>query len=144
VDDLFSTSLKEDPAAKQRAIAAVILGLIGGTSAIQPLIAALGDPNQNVRWCAALALAEMGSPARESLTAALESPNKRIRRHAKYVLKSLDEPGTKSHLLMRVLYSGPGSIYFQTLAVAMAMAISIWRAMTARSEEEEGGGGGGH
>jgi len=52
------------------------LGKIGDPRAVEPLLAALGDEKSDVRWAAAKALGQIGTPAGELLLAALrESQN---------------------------------------------------------------------
>lgn len=54
--------LLHDEKSENRAAAAAALGKIGDPSAVEPLIAALGDPDINVRQCAAGALGMLKDP----------------------------------------------------------------------------------
>ena len=50
------------------------------------------------------------------------------------------------HTLRKLSHADNADVWkeFLTLGIGLALAITIWKALSARSEEEEGGGGGGH
>jgi hypothetical protein len=62
VDDLCR-AVVEDSNYKVRVQAALVLGKLGDTRAVQPLIKALGDQNKTVRGIAASALGQLGDAA---------------------------------------------------------------------------------
>jgi HEAT repeats len=63
VEDLCRAVVDEDSNYKVRVQAALVLGKLGDTRAVQPLIRALGDPNKTVRGIAAGALGQLGDSA---------------------------------------------------------------------------------
>ncbi len=77
--DPFIAALQYDTDAKVRRNAARALGLIGGVSAITPLINAFGDTDERVRWDAAVALEKIGAVAIESLVMALHYGGEKVR-----------------------------------------------------------------
>jgi len=73
-----------------REAAADALGEIGDPRAVEPLIAALGDPDGDVREAAAEALGTIGDPrAVGPLTAALKDPSGGVRQEAEKALARL-------------------------------------------------------
>jgi HEAT repeat protein len=80
--------------------AAVALGEIGDPRAVEPLIAALGDENLNVRIDAAKALGKIGDPrAVEPLIAALGDENLNVRIDAAEALSKIGVPAV-AHLIV--------------------------------------------
>lgn len=77
-----------DQSASVRQGATVGLGLFGAaaTPAIDPLIATLQDPDEEVRVGAAIALKRIGAPAIPALTAALTHENAQVRAKAAFAL----------------------------------------------------------
>lgn len=72
--------LKDKSSILMRAEAASALGEIKDSRAVEPLIAALKDGDEGVRWCAAFALGEIkDSRAVEPLIAVLKDGNKQVR-----------------------------------------------------------------
>jgi HEAT repeats len=81
--------------------AAVALGVLKDSSAVEPLIAALKDTELSVRNNAAEALEKIGAPAVEPLIVALKDPDDRVRLRAARVLGARREPRVVSALLTR-------------------------------------------
>jgi CubicO group peptidase (beta-lactamase class C family) len=79
VESLIREFSKEDPFAAGEAVAAIAEI---GSPAVVDLIRSLADKNDNVRWCAAIALGKIapaGSMAIPALTAALKDKNANVR-----------------------------------------------------------------
>jgi HEAT repeat protein len=103
-------------------------GQIGDASAAEPLTAALSDPDSNVRFAAAEALAEIGSEAlpcvldRLSRHAASES----VRQAARHLINTVHADDLKARLqpLLDVLYAPGGSSQVQVVAARLLQA---WR-----------------
>jgi HEAT repeat protein len=73
-------------------LAAWALGEIEDESAVTPLVAALKDPDIEVRATAAWALGEIESPlARPGLTAAQSDASGSVRRAASWALRQIDD-----------------------------------------------------
>ena len=81
--------LLQDPDPEMRRVAVEQLGKIRHTEALEPLLAALRDPDPNVQWWAAWALGEMGPPAEEALKKLLRDPDRGMQRWAKEALNKL-------------------------------------------------------
>src|SRR5690606_25715020 len=91
LDHLISV-LRHDTAAKVRRLAACGLGLSKSVNAIYPLIDALDDEDERVRWDAAVALAKIGSPARKPLIIAALFGCDRVRLGAVNALAWIRDP----------------------------------------------------
>ena len=75
-----------------RALAAWALGEIEDAQAVEPLVGALKDSDEDVRATAAWALGEIGSPrARDGLTAAERDEVGSVRRAATWALRQIDD-----------------------------------------------------
>jgi HEAT repeat protein len=73
-----------------RSRAAGALGQIADARVVPPLIAALADPDGDVRWDVIQALVEVGDPrAVEALTAALQDGDEGVRRAAREALETI-------------------------------------------------------
>jgi HEAT repeat protein len=82
-----------------RALAAALLGAIGGEEAVEVLMELLGDEDAGVRASAAEALGKLGHwPAAPSVARLLRDPAWRVRREAGLALRALGSPG---QLLLR-------------------------------------------
>ncbi len=79
-----------------RRLAAWILGEIGDSRAIKPLIQALNDEDSDVQWRAAEALVKIGEPAVEQLIQALKDENNYIRWWAAEALEKIGEPAVEA------------------------------------------------
>ena len=76
--------------AKSEAIG--VLGRLGDSQAIGPIIENLRDDDKRVRWAASKALAEMGEPAVAYLIDAIDDPNLSIRKRALEALVEIGGP----------------------------------------------------
>jgi HEAT repeat protein len=76
------TDMLRDPDADARITAAGILGDIRDPFAVEPLIGALHDENDDVRGAAGGALVQIGSPAVPPLIDAMQDPNRWVRLYA--------------------------------------------------------------
>ena len=75
-----------------RQAAAVALGEINNTKAVEPLIKALRDPYPEVREAAALALGQLGDPrAADALNEALQDADQRVQKAAERALQEITE-----------------------------------------------------
>jgi HEAT repeat protein len=80
--------------------AAEVLGQIGDTRAVEPLIAALKDEDSFVRWQAAEALGQIGDTrAVEPLIAALKDESKQVRGPAAEALRRIGDARTVESLI---------------------------------------------
>lgn len=90
--DGFCRALREEvPSA--RAAAAEALGCTGEPRAIGPLLETLHDPQEWVRWTAAMALGKLGGAAVAGLEQALQEADPRVRFLAAQALGQTGEPG---------------------------------------------------
>lgn len=87
----FCAALREE-SPSGRAAAAEALGRTGDARAIRPLLAALRDPQEWVRWAAATALGSLGKPAIPVLSEALHDPSPTVRSLAAMALGQTGEP----------------------------------------------------
>jgi HEAT repeat protein len=92
-------ALRHDPDAKVRRYAAWALGMMGDARSITPLIAAFADPDERVRWDAAVALEKIGAPAVEPLVMALYYGAPAVRIGAIRALAWMRDPETVPVLL---------------------------------------------
>lgn len=81
--------LLQDPDPEMRRVAVEQLGRIRRPEALEPLLAALRDPDPNVQWWAAWALGELGPTAEEALKKLLRDPDRAVQRWAKEALNKL-------------------------------------------------------
>lgn len=91
LDHLISV-LRHDTAAKVRRLAACGLGLSKSVKAIYPLIDALDDEDERVRWDAAVALAKIGPQVRKPLIVAALYGCERVRLGAVNALAWIRDP----------------------------------------------------
>jgi HEAT repeat protein len=98
VTGLVATLDHRDP--DLRYAAAEALAGMKATDAIPPLVRALGDPHQGVRWKAAEALGRMGVDALPAVAAALESPDADVRWRAAVVLGDIGGAGATKALIL--------------------------------------------
>jgi HEAT repeat protein len=81
--------------------AAEVLGEIGDSGAVEPLITALkNDEYSGVRWKAAEALSKIGAPAVEALIGALRHPDDDVRWKAAIALGDIGDPRAIEPLIM--------------------------------------------
>jgi hypothetical protein len=86
-------SLREDRSYKLRVSSALILGRLGQSRSIAPLIGALEDSHPAVRASAARALGQIGSPiARDAVLRALRDSAPVVRNMARQALRRLGPP----------------------------------------------------
>jgi len=97
VAGLVATLDHRDP--DLRYAAAEALSGMEAREAIPPLVRALGDPHQGVRWKAAEALGRMGGDALPAVSAALESPDADVRWRAAVVLGDIGGAGATEALI---------------------------------------------
>jgi HEAT repeat protein len=71
-----------------------------GATAVEPLIAALEDGNEHVRWAAIEALVAIGERAVEPLIAALEDGNEHVRWAAAWALGKIGDPRAGEPLIV--------------------------------------------
>jgi|GEM_PF-865015 len=84
----------------QRLSALAVLSALADLRALEPLLAALRDPEAHVRWSAARALGQLGAPtALEPLLAALRDPEAHVRWSAAWALGRLGAPAALEPLL---------------------------------------------
>ncbi len=94
-----------DGSSAVRGAAVEALGEIGSAAAIQPLLAALADPEPEVRRCCAWALSQFGKQALQAmrimpgLLQALESPSPDMRIAAIWAIGAIRHPDTPNTLL---------------------------------------------
>jgi HEAT repeat protein len=81
--------LLADPDPALRRTAAEQLGQIGHPAGVNPLLAALRDPDEDVRWWSAWALGRMGPPAEKALQRLLHDPDPRVRHWATEALNKI-------------------------------------------------------
>lgn len=81
-----------DPNPDVRILAAGVLGDTGEASAVEPLIGALHDRNDDVRGAAGGALFRMGDAAVEPLIAATKDADRNVRLYAAGALKYIGDP----------------------------------------------------
>lgn len=81
VDPLIA-ALRDGPNPNGRQFAAYALGEIKDLRAVEPLIAAMNDPNAHVQFEAFYALVKIGTPTVEPLIAALKDKDDRVRTRA--------------------------------------------------------------
>ena len=83
-----------DPHPPTRALAAALVGSLGGAEAAQALVALLRDPEPRVRAAAAKGVATIGHwPAAPALVELLRDPAWAVRRQAALALRALGAPG---------------------------------------------------
>lgn len=83
-----------DPSPQVRALAAEVLGTLGGSQAVSELISLLADPDGKVRAAAARAVGKLAHwPATTRLASLLRDPIWEVRREAGLALRSLGGPG---------------------------------------------------
>ncbi|MDD1660380.1 MAG: HEAT repeat domain-containing protein [Methanomicrobiales archaeon] len=82
-----------------RYAAAEALAGMEAKEAVPPLVRALGDPHQGVRWKAAEALGRMGRDALPAVAAALESPDADVRWRVAVVLGDIGGAGATEALI---------------------------------------------
>ncbi|MEJ5185587.1 MAG: HEAT repeat domain-containing protein, partial [Candidatus Geothermincolales bacterium] len=101
-------TLEEEDDPQARADAAVALGVIGDSSAVPSLVAALSDHDERVREAAERALVEIGDKkAIPSLESLLKTSDERVREHAHRVLAGLGwAPGDKEERIEFLLKHG--------------------------------------
>ncbi|MDD1657267.1 MAG: HEAT repeat domain-containing protein [Methanomicrobiales archaeon] len=97
VTGLVATLDHRDP--DLRYAAAEALAGMEAKDAIPPLVRALGDPHQGVRWKAVEALGRMGVDALPAVVAALESPEADVRWRAAVVLGDIGGAGATEALI---------------------------------------------
>jgi HEAT repeat protein len=101
VAGLTETLGSRDP--ELRYAAAEALVEMEAKEAVPPLVAALGDPHQGVRWKAAEALGRMGRNAIPAVAAVLESPDADVRWRGAVVLGDIGGAGA-TEALIRALH----------------------------------------
>ena len=99
-EDIIQNLTHKD--AKVRSDAAWALGKRGDPSAVDPLIQALDDGDRNVREWASLALAKIGKPAVDPLIAALKDKNDLVKWESAMDLGLINDsrgtqPGARPH-----------------------------------------------
>jgi HEAT repeat protein len=108
LDSLLAALGSYDGVARQRARQDLVA--IGGP-AVAPLIEALTDPNDDVRWEAAKALGQIGDPAAAALVSVLEDENSGIRWLAAEGLIALGREGLVP--LLRALEQRSDSVWLR-------------------------------
>jgi len=93
--ELLITALR-NPDKNVRWYAAWALGEIRHAHAVEPLIAALGDPDLEVFASAGGALVKIGAPSVEPLISALRYPDESVRERAAVVLGQIGAPAVES------------------------------------------------
>jgi len=89
----------EDPDARVRDLAAGTLKVIGAPRAVQPLIVGLGAADAGRRKAVAEALVKIGAPAVEPLIAAMRDPDTGVRELAANTLAEIRDPGSVELLI---------------------------------------------
>jgi HEAT repeat protein len=84
------------------------LGSLGGEGSLEPLVRAIGDPDENVRREAASALEAMGSRAVAPLAEALRGESREGRREAARALGRIRDPGAIESLIPLLQDQDPG------------------------------------
>jgi len=123
-----------DPAV--RTYSALTLGQSGRPEAIAPLIAALSDPEKQVRSMASRALAGLGPVAVPALIAALEDRSWVVRYRAAEALGGIEDPRVSTALLGRLQDAKDHVRYMAAKGLAGRPDPSVAEALLARLDDE--------
>ncbi|MDD1713813.1 MAG: HEAT repeat domain-containing protein [Methanoregulaceae archaeon] len=88
--DPLAIEALEDPEFYVREKAAEAMGRIGGTGAVESLLAAYSDRDSDVKRRITRALIDIGPPAEEQVKKAARSPDPNIREAAEEVLREIE------------------------------------------------------
>jgi len=113
VDRLDGAPASDDQAATKTVEQAIVAET--GIPAVEPLIAALGDPNPDVRASAAAALVQISAPGFEPLIAALKDRNKDVRPVAAETLVGIGAAAVEPLIVALQQYPEKRSVVAQIL-----------------------------